>query len=128
MMVKAVYIERHGGPEVLLFGDRPDPIANEGEVVVDIHAASINGADWKVRAGQIGNVNLPHILGRDFSGAIAAKGPAVYDLSIGDEVFGVCDVGREGSYAEKLSISSRLVALKPAGLKQSKTAAMALTE
>ena len=48
--MKAVYFDEHGGPEVLKYGDLPDPIAGEGEVVADIHAASINGADWKVRA------------------------------------------------------------------------------
>src|SRR3954447_20317300 len=49
--MKAVYIEKHGGPEVLTYGDVPDPVAGPGEVVVDIFAASINGADWKVRSG-----------------------------------------------------------------------------
>jgi NADPH:quinone reductase-like Zn-dependent oxidoreductase len=47
--MKAAFIERHGGPEVLKFGEMPDPVAASGEVVVDIVAASINGADWKVR-------------------------------------------------------------------------------
>ena len=50
--MKAVFIERHGGPEVLKYGDLPDPVAGPGQVVVDIHAASVNGADWKVRAGE----------------------------------------------------------------------------
>ncbi len=114
--MKAVYFESHGGPEVLRYGDRPDPVADPGEVVIDIHAASINGADWKVGAGLIGSVKLPHVLGRDFSGVVSAKGSAVADLREGDQVFGVCDVGQEGSYAEKLAISSRLVTIKPAGL------------
>ena len=50
--MKAVFIERHGGPEELQYGELPDPVARPGEVVVDIHAASVNGADWKVRAGE----------------------------------------------------------------------------
>jgi NADPH:quinone reductase-like Zn-dependent oxidoreductase len=57
--MKAVYIERHGGPEELKWGDLPDPVAGAGEVVVDIHAASVNGADWKVRAGQSYRKTVP---------------------------------------------------------------------
>ena len=47
--MKAAYFEEHGGPEVIKYGDLPDPVAAPGEVVVDIHAASVNGADWKIR-------------------------------------------------------------------------------
>ncbi len=53
--MKAAFIERHGGPEVLKYGDMPDPVAALGEVVVDIVAASVNGADWKVREGKSGH-------------------------------------------------------------------------
>ena len=41
----------NGGPEVLQYGDVPDPVAGAGQVLVDVHAASVYGADWKVRAG-----------------------------------------------------------------------------
>ena len=66
--MKAAYIERHGGPEVLQYGDLPDPVAGAGEVVVDIVAASVNGADWKVRVGDCRQPKFPYVLGRDFSG------------------------------------------------------------
>src|ERR1700744_3482289 len=105
--MKAAYIERHGGPEVLQYGDMPDPVAAAGQVVVDIAAASVNGADWKVREGQPAPVShFPYILGRDFSGVVAALGDGVTDLHVGDEVFGVCDVGQEGAYAEKIAIKA----------------------
>ena len=64
--MKAAYIERYGGPEVLRYGDLPDPVAATGEVVVDVVAASVNGADWKVRSGQYAQAKFPLILGRDF--------------------------------------------------------------
>src|SRR6476646_3211819 len=51
--MKAVFIDRFGGPEVLTYGDQPDPLAEPGQVVVDVVAASVNGADWRVRAGQL---------------------------------------------------------------------------
>ena len=50
--MKAAFIERQGGPEVLKYGDVPDPVAGADEVVVDIHAASVNAADWKQRSGK----------------------------------------------------------------------------
>jgi NADPH:quinone reductase-like Zn-dependent oxidoreductase len=125
--MKAAYIERHGGPEVLKFGDMPDPVARSGEVVVDIVAASVNGADWKVREGKSGQLaHFPYILGRDFSGVVAALGDGVTDLRIGDEVFAVCDAGQEGAYAEKIAIKASIVAKKPVGLSHVDAAALAL--
>src|SRR5215468_822223 len=102
--MKAVLFERHGGPEVLHLAEVPDPTAGPGEVVVDIYAASVNAADYKVRLGGSGGVKLPHILGRDFSGVVSAVGPGVTDLRVGDAVFGVCNQGIEGAYAEKIAI------------------------
>lgn len=126
--MKAAYIERHGGPEVLKFGEMPDPVASPGEVVVDIAAASVNGADWKVREGKSGQLaHFPYILGRDFSGVVSAIGAGVGDISIGDEVFGVCDVGQEGAYAEKIAIKAAIVAKKPGSLSHVDVAALALT-
>jgi len=125
--MKAVYIERHGGPEELKYGDLPDPVAGRGEVVVDIHAASVNGADWKVRAGQsYPQTKFPYVLGRDFSGVVSAVGEGVTDLAVGEEVFAVCDVGQEGAYAEKIAIKAGIVARKPAGISHAEAAAIAL--
>src|SRR5882762_7337316 len=104
--MKAVLLTGHGGPEMLRYGDAPDPTAGPGEVVVDIHAASVNAADYKVRrgGGTYGNIRFPHILGRDFSGVASAVGAGVSDLAIADAVFGVTDQGIEGAYAEKIAI------------------------
>src|SRR3954464_11250561 len=125
--MKAAYIERHGGPEVLKFGEMPDPVAAPGEIVVDIVAASVNGADWKVREGKSGQLaRLPYILGRDFSGIVSAVGKGVEDFRVGDEVFGVCDVGQEGAYAEKIAIKAAIVAKKTGRLSHVDAAALAL--
>src|SRR5882724_1939101 len=129
--MKAVLFEKHGGPEVLRLAEVPDPIAGPGEVVVDIHAASVNAADYKVRLGggaySSSGVKLPHILGRDFSGVVSALGTGVTDFVIGDPVFGVCDQGIEGAYAEKIAIKAAIIAKKPARLGDAEAAAMALT-
>ena len=124
--MKAVYVEQFGGPEVLKYGNLPDPVAGQGQVLVDVHAASVNGADWKVRAGHYGKANFPLILGRDFSGTVSALGAGVTDLRIGDEVFGVLEAGREGTYAEKLAVGAAVVAKKPAALSHVDAAALAL--
>jgi NADPH:quinone reductase-like Zn-dependent oxidoreductase len=129
--MKAVLFERHGGPEVLHLAEVADPVAGLGEVVVDIHAASLNAADYKVRLGggaySGSGVKLPHILGRDFSGVVSAVGPGVTDLRVGDAVFGVCDQGIEGAYAQKIAIKAAIIAKKPDSLGHAEAAAMALT-
>jgi NADPH:quinone reductase-like Zn-dependent oxidoreductase len=124
--MKAVFIEHFGGPEVLQYGELPDPAAAPGEVVVDVVAASVNGADWKVRSGQYKQSAFPLILGRDFSGLVGAVGEGVADFAVGDAVFGVREAGREGTYAEKLAINAAIIAKKPAVLPHVGAAALAL--
>jgi NADPH:quinone reductase-like Zn-dependent oxidoreductase len=125
--MKAVYIKQFGGLEALNYGDLPDPSPGAGQIVVDTHAASVNGADWKVRAGEYpGTPTFPIVLGRDFSGVVSAVGGGVDDLKVGDEVFGVLEAGRDGTYCEKIAIGGAIVAKKPAGLTHVEAAATAL--
>src|SRR5262245_5962848 len=126
--MKAIFFRKFGGPEVLEYGELPDPAPARGEIVVDIHAASINAADWKMRAGQYASMSdFPHIPGRDFSGVVAACGEGASDFRPGDAVFAVCEVPRESAYAEKISIRQEIVARKPAKLSHAQSAAVALT-
>jgi NADPH:quinone reductase-like Zn-dependent oxidoreductase len=125
--MRAAFIERYGGPDLLKYGDLPDPEAESGEVVIDVHAASVNAADWKVRAGQYAQATFPLILGRDFSGVISTVGAGVADLKRGDAVFGVCESGQEGAYAEKIAVKAPIVAKKPDSLSHVNAAALALT-
>src|SRR5215469_16102106 len=124
--MKAAYIQKFGGPEVLQYGDLPDPSAGPGQIVVDTVAASVNGADWKVRAGSYAQATFPLVLGRDFSGVVGAIGTGVTDMRVGDEVFGVLEAGRDGTYAEKIAIGAAIVAKKPAALSHVDAAALAL--
>ncbi len=127
--MKAALLTQHGGPEMLRLADVPDPVAGPEEVVVDIHAASVNAADGKRRAGggRYTIQKFPHILGRDFSGVISAVGARVVDLAVGDAVFGVTQSDREGAYAEKIAIPAAILAKKPATLGHAEAAALALT-
>ena len=114
--MKAVYFDEHGGPDVLKFGDLPAPVAGDGEIVADIHVASVNGADWKVRQGSYATVAFfPYICGRDFSGVVTEVGAGA-DFEVGDEVFGVLPVGQEGTYCEKIATKASVLAKKPAGV------------
>jgi NADPH:quinone reductase-like Zn-dependent oxidoreductase len=126
--MKAVVLINHGGPEMLRYGETPDPTAGPGEVVVDIHAASVNGADPKVRrgGGRYALSHFPHILGRDFSGVVSKVGAGVTDFAIGDAVFGVTDQGIEGAYAEKIAIKAAIIARKPNRLSHAQAAALGL--
>ena len=125
--MKAAFFMQHGGPEVLQYGDVPDPAAGAGDVLVDVHAASVNAADWKMRAGSYAPVaRFPYVPGRDFSGVVAALGEGVGDFKAGDPVFGVCDVGQEGAYAEKVAIKAAIVTRKPDALSHAECAALAL--
>ncbi len=124
--MKAAYIDKFGGPEVLKYGDLPDPVAGPGQVVVDTMAASVNGADPKVAAGDYKQATFPVILGRDFSGVVSAVGAGVTDLKIGDEVFGVLEAGRDGTYCEKIAVGASIIAKKPAGMSHVDAAALAL--
>src|SRR3982750_3953195 len=123
--MKASFIRRFGGPEVLEYSELPDPVPAAGEVLIEIHAASSSAADWKMRSGQYGNwkIDMPHVPGLDFSGVVIK---AAGDLKVGEEVFGVCEVPREGAYAEKIAIRQEIVTRKPAKLTHVQTAAIAL--
>ena len=122
--MRASFLRRFGGPEVLEYGELGDPAPRSGELLIEIHAASVNAADWKMRSGHYGAaVSFPHVPGRDFSGVVVSSGA---HFTPGDAVFGVCEVPREGAYAEKIAIREAIVARKPDKLTHVQMAAVAL--
>ena len=126
--MKAIIMDRHGGPDTLRYGDLPDPVAKAGEVVVDVHAASVNGADSKVLDGAYAQITtFPYVLGRDFSGVVAALGDGVGDFKVGDAVFGVLSGGRDGTYQEKVVEKASILCAKPASVSHVEATALALT-
>ncbi len=85
--MKAVYFNKHGGPEVLEYGNLPDPQPAPGEALVRLRAAALNHVDIWVRNGWPGlKLPLPHIPGSDGAGDVVAIGEGVEDLSVGDRV------------------------------------------
>ncbi|HEY6194810.1 MAG TPA: zinc-binding dehydrogenase [Candidatus Eisenbacteria bacterium] len=76
--MKAVYFDRFGGPDVLVHGERPEPVAGPGEALVRVRACGVNHLDLWVRAGLPGlDPEMPHILGNDVAGEIVAVGAGV---------------------------------------------------
>jgi NADPH:quinone reductase-like Zn-dependent oxidoreductase len=85
--MKAVVFSEHGGPEVLRYTDVPEPSTGHGEVLIRVHACALNHLDIWIRRGLPGiSVPLPHILGSDIAGEIAAVGTEVAGLKTGERV------------------------------------------
>ena len=84
--MRAVYLERFGGPDVLTVGELPDPVAGPGEALVRVRACAINHLDLWVRAGLPGlEPEMPHVLGNDIVGEIVALGAGVTHLRVGQK-------------------------------------------
>ena len=129
--MRAVFQNTYGGPDVLQVGEQPDPLVGPDSVLVRVRAAGVNPVDFKVREGYLQGAFpsfLPNIPGWDAAGVVEAVGPAVHDLSVGDEVLGYVrkDFVRDGTYAELVSASSRHLALKPPQVSFTDAAALPL--
>ncbi len=107
-----------GGPEVLRPAEVPRPVPGLTEVLVRVHAAVVNPADFMARAqGGFGPWGDPRILGFDVSGTVEAVGPGVSILRPGDEVFGMpCFPAQAGGYAQFVTGPARHFAVKPRAL------------
>lgn len=122
----AVRQHAFGGPEVLRYEAAPRPGLQLGEVLVCVHAVSLNPPDWYLRDGYKElppawqpAVSFPLILGTDISGVVAAVAPDVSGFAVGDEVFGMIrfpSVGESQGYAEYVAALASDLAHKPAGL------------
>lgn len=126
--MKAIYIERYGGPDVLQFGERPRPVPKPDQVLIEVHAASVNPRDWLMREGRYVFRHLmrgfPLILGSDVSGVVVEVGSRVKRFQPGDRVFGMqTPLGRMGGYAEYTAISERALARKPDSVSHEEAAA-----
>jgi len=123
--MKAVVLHEYGGPDKLKYEDVPDPVAGDGQVLVRVAAASVNPIDFKLRSGAMKAfvpLELPTILGRDFSGIVREVGKGVSGFKLGDKVMAV---GR-GTYAELVVIAAKDLALVPEKLDLVKAAALPL--
>ena len=116
--MKAVHIHDYGGLDVLHYEeDAPRPTPGAGEVLIRVHATTMNPFDCAVRAGYMGqyfNYTFPLILGTDVSGVVEEVGAGVTDVSAGDVVYTRAGVYRDGAHAEYvLAIAADVVAKPP---------------
>ncbi|RFU38268.1 NADP-dependent oxidoreductase [Actinomadura logoneensis] len=127
--MRAVSQDEPGGPEVLKIVETARPEPGVGEVLVRVHAAGINPADWKTRARGAfpDGTRPPFVLGFDVSGVVEAVGYGVTVLRPGDEVFGMPRFPHPaGAYAEYVTAPARHFAPKPANLDHAHAAAVPL--
>ena len=126
---KAVRIHQYGNAEVLSYEDAPMPVIKADEVLVKIHASSINPVDWKVREGYLKDF-IPHTfpltLGWDFAGEIVAVGSDVSNWNVGAAVYARPDIARDGAYAEYIAVRANEIAAKPASINWQEAAAVPL--
>src|SRR5215467_14288931 len=107
--MKAIYIERTGGPEVLTFGERPTPELGSGEVLVKVVVSGVNFTDLNLRSG-INKTPLPAVIGSEGAGTVEGIGVGVTGVQIGDRV-AWCMV--RGSYAEFAAVPARMLVRIP---------------
>jgi NADPH:quinone reductase-like Zn-dependent oxidoreductase len=127
--MKAVRIHEYGDVSVLRYENAPLPGIQTDEVLIRVHSAGVNPADWQFRQGyyqEFAPRPLPFILGWDVAGTVEAAGAAVKRFQPGDAVFGMADMSRDGAYAEYIAVLASHVALAPRSIPPEQAAAVPL--
>ncbi|NIX56640.1 MAG: zinc-binding dehydrogenase [candidate division Zixibacteria bacterium] len=130
--MKAIIQEKYGSPEVLQLKEVEKPIPGDDEVLVKVHAASVNSWDWDRLTGKprlyrlLSGVMKPKlaILGADVAGKVEAVGQNVKRFKPGDEVFGDLCEGNWGAFAEYVSAPEDALILKPSVMSYEEAAAV----
>lgn len=127
--MKAVFYNKYGSPDVLEIGELEKPIINEDELLIQVHASSINPVDWKIRNGSMKiftGKKFPKGLGGDVAGKIVEIGEKVTGFKIGDEVYGKISGFKGNTYAEYVIAKPKDLSQKPANLNFNEAAAVPL--
>ncbi|MED2040021.1 NADP-dependent oxidoreductase [Bacillus wiedmannii] len=126
--MKAMIIDKYGKVPMRM-AEVPTPEINENEVLAEIHAASINPIDFKIRDGKVKMLlkyEMPLILGNDFSGVIVKVGSKVTRFKVGDEIYARPRKNKIGTFAEYIAIHEDDIALKPVNLSFEEAASIPL--
>jgi len=115
----AVRFHKYGGPAVLQIEQIERPSPGPGQVLVRVHAASVNPIDWKLRQGDLKammDVTFPSTAGEDLAGVIEEVGDGVEGMQAGDAVYAMMPASQTGAYAEFAVLEAAAVGRKPAAL------------
>ena len=129
MIMKAFILDKYKKGGTLRFGDMPEPILRDDDVLVEIHAAALNPLDSKIRDGAFKPLlpyRPPFVLGHDMAGVVARVGSKVRRFKVGDEVYARPRDSRVGTFAEAISINEADLALKPKNLTMEEAAGIPL--
>jgi NADPH2:quinone reductase len=126
--MKAAYIESTGAPDVIRYGDLPDPQPQAGEVRVKVAAVAVNPIDTYIRGGVVAMpLPKPFVVGCDFAGTVEKVGPGVKRFKVGDRVWGSNQglLGRQGAFAELACVQEEFLYPSPPGVNDDVLAAIA---
>ncbi|WP_043232305.1 NADP-dependent oxidoreductase [Streptomyces sp. NRRL F-5193] len=127
--MKAFMVEKYGDATGMRAAEMPDPQVGADDVLVKIHAASVNPLDMKIRNGDLKAIlpyRLPLVLGNDLAGTVVRVGSSVDRFAVGDEVYARPDKDRIGTFAELLAVHQDDLAPKPATLTMTEAASLPL--
>jgi NADPH:quinone reductase-like Zn-dependent oxidoreductase len=119
--MKAAFITKYGGPDVMQYGELPDPILQNNKIIIQVKAVSINPVDYKVRQGAMKILTgrkFPKLLGHDFSGIVKEISNEIIDFKTGDKIYGYVPVlfGKTGAMAEYIQVSANQIRKIPDGI------------
>jgi NADPH:quinone reductase-like Zn-dependent oxidoreductase len=127
--MKAVFINQYGSAELLQYADVEKPQIKSDQMLVKVHASSVNPIDWKIRSGMIQlltGYNFPLILGFDVAGVVEEVGNSVTGFQVGDSIYAYLDSLPGGAYAEYAAVSERAACLLPNTMSYEQAAAVPL--
>lgn len=122
---RAVLIRAYGGAAAAEIAEIARPAAGQGQVLVRVRAAGVNGIDWKVRDGLVQQafpLQLPAVLGIELAGVVEAVGPDSSRFRVGDRVMG--PLGGLGAYADFVAVDEANLVLTPQGLSDTQAASV----
>lgn len=133
--MKAILQEQYGTYEMLTMKETEKPQVQEGEVLVEVHAVSLNAPDWRLLSGKpfilrlVSGVFKPkdRIRGTDLSGKVVEASPSCSNLKVGNEVYGDLSGAGFGAFAEYVAVKEMLLSLKPKNLSHLEAAALPMT-
>jgi NADPH:quinone reductase-like Zn-dependent oxidoreductase len=127
--VKAFILDGYGSADRVRAGDMPEPELQEGDVMIQVHAAGVNPVDARIRDGDFKaflRYRLPIVLGCDVAGVVVSVGSRVRRFKPGDEVYARTADQRIGAFAELIAINEDDVAIKPTSLTMEEAASIPL--